>query len=35
MKCQKCKSENVVEFETKHVKKGYFCHDCDNEWVVK
>jgi len=35
MKCPKCKSEDFVEFETKEIKKGYFCDECDNEWEEK
>jgi len=34
MKCPKCKSKSIVEFETKYTKKGYFCDDCDHEWVI-
>lgn len=34
MKCPKCKSKDIVEFETKYTKKGYFCDDCDHEWVI-
>jgi len=34
-KCPKCKSDWLVEFETKYTKKGYYCDKCDHEWVVK
>ena len=33
MKCPKCKSDLVVEGESKYVKKLYWCDECDNEWV--
>jgi len=35
MKCPKCKSDLVVEFETKYSKKGYWCDMCEYEWVIK
>ena len=35
MKCPKCKSLDVVEFATKYTEKGYWCDDCDHEWVVE
>jgi len=35
MKCPKCKSMDIVEFETKYTKKGFWCDCCSNEWVIK
>jgi hypothetical protein len=25
----------IVGFETKYNKKGFWCDDCGNEWVIK
>ena len=34
MKCPKCKSLDVVEYESK-VACGYWCDKCDYEWLKK
>ena len=34
VKCPKCGSTWSVEFETKHIQKGYWCDYCGNEWVI-
>tara|TARA_Y100001949_G_C15779196_1_gene239866 strand:+ start:7 stop:144 length:138 start_codon:yes stop_codon:yes gene_type:complete len=34
MKCPKCGSTWAIEFETKYTKKGYWCDECGNEWVI-
>ena len=35
MKCPKCKSKMIVEFETKYTKNGFWCDDCSHEWIIK
>ena len=32
MKCPKCKSLDVVEYESK-VANGFWCDECDYEWL--
>ncbi len=32
--CPKCKSGHTVPFDTKYTKKGFWCNDCENEWVI-
>jgi transposase-like protein len=34
MNCPKCKSLDVVEYESK-VACGYWCDKCDYEWLKK
>ena len=33
-RCPKCNSGDTVPFESKYNKKGFFCDNCDNEWVI-
>ena len=35
MKCPKCDSNMIVEFECRYNKKGFWCDDCGNEWLIK
>ena len=34
MKCPKCKSLDVVEYESK-ISNGYWSDECDHEWMGK
>ena len=32
--CPKCNSGDTVPFESKYNKEGFFCDNCDHEWVI-
>ena len=33
-RCPKCNSGDTVPFESKYNKEGFFCDECDHEWVI-
>ncbi len=35
MKCPKCKSLDVVEYDSKVDGGGFWCDKCDYEWLKK